>query len=422
MPGGRGRYGGVHIGEMKECFIPSVTVPFLPEEALEWQMRNRRSLKDIRTDVTIRWPPLDFDNDFKRLGCNLIPTGFLSPIKGDKKQARDMTLEWKIEFTKSEHLLMRSLNPPKLRILIFCQLLYKTFLTTTEGVKAHHFQHLLYWLFSEKPENWEDENLGLKLIEVMNIMSKKLRKGILPNYFMRKSNLFGATADHLLLHAENRTFRICENMIFHLIFGLKNLQYARGFYPLPDLDELVRILTEQHSFALLHRSQGQVGPKANTSLEYNKLPQYKINKMDDARKKMILEFFIQHFIEMAKKSNEYRSYGQSLMYLMQAENMVQVVKEMGYEGSNLIVESDAQLQHMRDISHPSSIQQYWSSYYGMNLDDHFQPSLTVASNRASIKSNVSLRQGNPPLPDIPRVRCDSNNNHSDSACTVIEVP
>ena len=31
---------------------------------------------------------------------------------------------------------------------------------------------------------------------------------------------------------------------------------------------------------------------------------------NDVRKKLILEFFIQHFISMARKSNEFRNYGQ----------------------------------------------------------------------------------------------------------------
>ena len=31
---------------------------------------------------------------------------------------------------------------------------------------------------------------------------------------------------------------------------------------------------------------------------------------DDSRKKLILGFFIEHFITMARKSNEFRNYGQ----------------------------------------------------------------------------------------------------------------
>ena len=53
---------------------------------------------------------------------------------------------------------------------------------------------------------------------------------------------------------------------------------------------------------------------------------------DDGKKKLILEFFIRHFIEMARKSNEFRTYGQGLMYVMQAENLLKLYNELGYEG------------------------------------------------------------------------------------------
>ena len=53
---------------------------------------------------------------------------------------------------------------------------------------------------------------------------------------------------------------------------------------------------------------------------------------DDGKKKLILEFFIRHFIEMARKSHEFRTYGQGLMYVMQAENLLKLYNEIGYEG------------------------------------------------------------------------------------------
>ena len=48
---------------------------------------------------------------------------------------------------------------------------------------------------------------------------------------------------------------------------------------------------------------------------------------DEARKTCLLEFFIDHFVAMAKESNRKRAYGQELMYLMQAENLLQLLDE-----------------------------------------------------------------------------------------------
>ena len=48
---------------------------------------------------------------------------------------------------------------------------------------------------------------------------------------------------------------------------------------------------------------------------------------DEARKICLLEFFIDHFVAMAKESNRKKSYGQGLMYVMQAENLLQLLGE-----------------------------------------------------------------------------------------------
>merc|ERR1719495_2212645 len=48
----------------------------------------------------------------------------------------------------------------------------------------------------------------------------------------------------------------------------------------------------------------------------------KLMKLDEARKKLLLEFFIAHFIKMAKKSNFFRNLGQSTLFLLHCENLL----------------------------------------------------------------------------------------------------
>jgi len=48
---------------------------------------------------------------------------------------------------------------------------------------------------------------------------------------------------------------------------------------------------------------------------------------DEARKTCLLEFFTDHFVAMAKESNRKRAYGHGLMYVMQAENLLQLLGE-----------------------------------------------------------------------------------------------
>ena len=50
--------------------------------------------------------------------------------------------------------------------------------------------------------------------------------------------------------------------------------------------------------------------------------------MDTFRRKTILEFFISHFIEIAKKSNEFQATAQAKFYLQHTKNLNQLLEEM----------------------------------------------------------------------------------------------
>ena len=51
----------------------------------------------------------------------------------------------------------------------------------------------------------------------------------------------------------------------------------------------------------------------------------KMRPFDESRIYLILEFFTSHFIEMAKKSNEYRNKGQSYLYMQTAKNLLRIL-------------------------------------------------------------------------------------------------
>ena len=58
-----------------------------------------------------------------------------------------------------------------------------------------------------------------------------------------------------------------------------------------------------------------------------KLTKVRLGEADESRKVCLLEFFTDHFVAMAKESNRKREYGQGLMYVMQAENLLQLLGE-----------------------------------------------------------------------------------------------
>ena len=49
---------------------------------------------------------------------------------------------------------------------------------------------------------------------------------------------------------------------------------------------------------------------------------------DESRIYLVLEFFTSHFLEMAKKSNEYRNKGQSYLYMQTVKNLLRILDVM----------------------------------------------------------------------------------------------
>ena len=62
-------------------------------------------------------------------------------------------------------------------------------------------------------------------------------------------------------------------------------------------------------------------------IAFENVSKQRVGTPDDARKTCLLELFTEHFIAMAKESNRKRAYGQGLMYVMQAENLLQLLGE-----------------------------------------------------------------------------------------------
>ena len=50
-----------------------------------------------------------------------------------------------------------------------------------------------------------------------------------------------------------------------------------------------------------------------------------MRSFDESRIYLVLEFFTSHFLEMAKKSNEYRNKGQSYLYMQAAKNLLRIL-------------------------------------------------------------------------------------------------
>ena len=112
----------------------------------------------------------------------------------------------------------------------------------------------------------------------------------------------------------------------------------------------------------------------------------------EARKKALLVFFINHFISLAKKSNEFRAYGQSLMLVLQSQNLVKLLEELGYGETKECSDFRIQLEKLRSVSRVGA-EGYWRVNWGYE-DGGKQ---TADNNSSSAASRQKL-----PLPDLPK--------------------
>jgi hypothetical protein len=142
-----------------------------------------------------------------------------------------------------------------------------------------------------------------------------------------------------------------------------------------------------------------------------------VEPFDETRGSLVLEFFIKHFIAMAKKSNEFRSYGQGHMYLMQAENLMRLLKESGFYGTSSHVDLMTDIEQLRQLNRDST-EDYWHISWGP--EDKPRPTTggggggstggtqTMANGGSGgsaharlLRPQNSLKEQSMPLPKIP---------------------
>ena len=113
----------------------------------------------------------------------------------------------------------------------------------------------------------------------------------------------------------------------------------------------------------------------------------------EARKKALLLFFLNHFISLAKKSNEFRAYGQSLMLTLQGQNMLQLLEEMGYGETKECTDLKVELEKLRSISRVGT-EGYWRVNWGYDSPSHEPISRQISTkNRVCCYVQLNLYYG-----------------------------
>ena len=156
------------------------------------------------------------------------------------------------------------------------------------------------------------------------------------------------------------------------------------------LDKYQRIQNAKLILAKKQEEELKVKPNEKVSIDLNmRIPE----RFKEPRKKALVTFFIRHFIDVAKKSNEFRAYGKSLLLVAQSQNLVTLLDEMGYGESKECRNFHIELEKLRNICRVG-IEGYFKVNYGYE-------ELSNTSNKLKESYRVDTKKQTLPLPELP---------------------
>ena len=124
-----------------------------------------------------------------------------------------------------------------------------------------------------------------------------------------------------------------------------------------------------------------------------------IEKFDDNRSRLILEFFIMHFIQLAKKSNEFNCHGQGLMYINQASNLMQLLIDLRLDGSSAHMGFKTELEQLRQVNRGTA-EDYWNLNWGVEERSGGGPGLFRTGSGPGGVPQIKVQSD--PLPKPPK--------------------
>ncbi|XP_076285469.1 uncharacterized protein LOC143211565 [Lasioglossum baleicum] len=336
-----------------------------PTCAKEWLDRSRNT-----------WPdPSDIEK-IKLSGCYVVPEGF-APKKGDRNNL-SQDLEWQLTFPAAERYLETCMTHTQVQVYLIALMLHKTFvrpvLDAMYGLTTAHIRHKLFWLIEEhdNPSKWSATRSGDCLITLL----KSLYHGMsqfeptLTDYFVRGRNLFQRIPCEHLLYTQKQLKRITENPVMYVFHAMENIRYRENFYPRLDFAKLLNILTGDTLTVLNPALAWQVstsnmnrpGPTAEDNEKYSRAEFWKsvrdqnekrasrvvtnrtlispqkaadsiieisvrCAELEGPRLFALLDFFIQHFIQMADRCNQYGACREKALYLDHADRLATLLFE-----------------------------------------------------------------------------------------------
>ncbi|CAH2086525.1 unnamed protein product [Euphydryas editha] len=349
-----------------------------PNAANQWIIRERRIIQNPRTNFSYQWPTKYMVSKAIGFGCLLVPLGF-RPKRGVNPEQR---LQWRIIFPAAERYLESCLAHSHMRCYLFALALQKTFMeneTSKIGIDARHIKNHLFWQCEENYARWPEDRLGESLRLFLRSFYVHFGQSRFPNYFMESCNEFKSIPKPMLLKLQRKLADILEAPVMHVLHAINKIKYTKkDFYPTFNCHRLYDILTCKNPLRILNpnlpvvtstydvtsdsddeqinniwdkakahdkhyqwkkerQRQMKERRRANVSNKKQKTSE-KVEKeihnniilplkMEPERRRLVLEFFIPHFIAMARSSEKYDSLRQAVIYLEQAQRLSYLLRE-----------------------------------------------------------------------------------------------
>ncbi|KAL4705139.1 hypothetical protein ACJJTC_018710 [Scirpophaga incertulas] len=349
-----------------------------PNKADQWIIRERKIIQNPRTNFSYQWPTKYMVKKAIGFGCLLIPIGY-RPKRGLNK---NQNLQWKVIFPAAERYLESCLAHAHMRCYLFSLILHKTYLENVVskiGIDASHLKNHLFWQCEDNYAKWPEHRLGESLRMFLRSFYVHFGQGRFPNYFIANCNDFKSIPQPLLLTLQRKLANILESPVMHILGALDKVKYVKkDFYPTFNVHRLYEILTSKNPLRILNPNlpvpvsnnhtaiSDSDGETSNTNFwekakrndknyqwkkekqrqlqERRKVQFYnrkksiqqekEINttimlpsKLEPERRRLVLEFFIPHFIAMARSSEKFDAIRQAVIYLEQAQRLCVLLKE-----------------------------------------------------------------------------------------------
>ncbi|XP_019753950.2 uncharacterized protein LOC109533143 isoform X1 [Dendroctonus ponderosae] len=362
---------------VKKAFevIPAVGIPFPDDQTIEFVYReDRPTIVDRRTGVKYRWPTTGTGGmieEIRNMSAVLVPKGYAKK----KGVNRDASLEWEVNFPKAERYLEARMSHAQMKCMLLLLTLHKTFIapvTAQNGLLPEHIRTHMYWQCERDYRNWPEHRLGTKLLRVIKDLQHTLFLGSLPHFFIKDRDLFENIPKQYLNYAQKVLLQILNNPVPYFVKALGNLRYTSGkFYPPLDLQELYQALKTKSSAALVNPQLSyQLVPQLKRRLYRDpdqqmkhlkylkkkeqllrervleKEAERKAREMDEVlmkemvdveepidkeldiwKTKAVLDIFIRHYIDIARKSSNIANSEQALFYLKQAAYLAKILED-----------------------------------------------------------------------------------------------